>query len=275
MSKLSDNIKKRRWELNMTQDELAKKIGYKGRASINKIENGESDVPTSKIESFAEALDVSVAWLMGLESPNIEIGEEGYLEVLAGKLRENEFKAEFFLTSEEAVDYILKRCTYKTVGLGSSSTLVQMGLIKKLEEADCEIFYASETRSNFDSERKAITANVFILTANGISYETGEMVNMSHKTSRIAGSLFGPDEIIFVIGKNKITPNLSDAINKVRNVTMPKICKERSYRTPCVESGMCEDCHSTDRACRVMCVYYRKPELVNMTVILIDENLGS
>ena len=67
MSKLSENIKSRRKQLNMTQDELAKKLGYKSRSSINKIELGINDISQRQIVSFAKALDTTPAYLLGIE----------------------------------------------------------------------------------------------------------------------------------------------------------------------------------------------------------------
>lgn len=65
--KFFERIRSRREELGMSQDELAKKIGYKSRSSINKIEIGENDIPQSKIKAFAEALQTTPAYLMGWE----------------------------------------------------------------------------------------------------------------------------------------------------------------------------------------------------------------
>ncbi len=62
-----DRIKLRRTELNISQQELAKRTGYNSRSSINKIEQGVNDIPQSKIKIFAEALDVAPAWLFGYE----------------------------------------------------------------------------------------------------------------------------------------------------------------------------------------------------------------
>lgn len=62
---LYENIKKRREELKMSQEQLAKKMGYKSRASINKIEKGKADIPQSKIMQFAKELGVSPGELMG------------------------------------------------------------------------------------------------------------------------------------------------------------------------------------------------------------------
>ena len=58
-------IRARREELGITQDELAKRLGYKSRSTIAKIESGENDIPQSKIEAFADALSVTTAYLMG------------------------------------------------------------------------------------------------------------------------------------------------------------------------------------------------------------------
>ena len=63
----ADIIKKRREELKLSQDELATKLGYKSRSSINKIELGLSDIPFSKIPLFAKALEIEPEVLMGWE----------------------------------------------------------------------------------------------------------------------------------------------------------------------------------------------------------------
>lgn len=62
---IGDRIRALRLELNMTQDELAQKLGYKSRSTINKIELGINDLTQSKIMEFAKALHTSPAYLMG------------------------------------------------------------------------------------------------------------------------------------------------------------------------------------------------------------------
>lgn len=61
---LGEKVKKRRLELNLTQEELAKKMGYSSRVSINKIELGRP-VSQKIIARLAETLDVSIPYLMG------------------------------------------------------------------------------------------------------------------------------------------------------------------------------------------------------------------
>lgn len=67
MSEIYKRIKSRRQELGWTTDELAKRMGYKDRSSISKIENGKADIPQSKVKEFAEVLDTSVSWLIGID----------------------------------------------------------------------------------------------------------------------------------------------------------------------------------------------------------------
>lgn len=65
MTDIGINILNRRKELNLTQEELAKRMGYKSKSTINKIETGINDIPQSKITKFAEALQTTPAHLMG------------------------------------------------------------------------------------------------------------------------------------------------------------------------------------------------------------------
>lgn len=69
MSNIGDRICERRKELGLTQEELAKRLGYKSKSTINKIELGINDITQSKIIMFAEALDTTVAYIMGWEEP--------------------------------------------------------------------------------------------------------------------------------------------------------------------------------------------------------------
>ena len=65
MLELFRRIRNRREELGISQDELAKRVGYKSRSSINKIELGKNDITQSKIVEIASALDTTPEYLMG------------------------------------------------------------------------------------------------------------------------------------------------------------------------------------------------------------------
>lgn len=64
---IGERIRYRREELQMSQEELALKLGYKSRSSINKIENDASGLPQTKIVAIANALKTTPAFIMGWE----------------------------------------------------------------------------------------------------------------------------------------------------------------------------------------------------------------
>lgn len=68
---LGQNIRLYREKLGMTQEELAKKLGYKDRSTIAKIENDVNDITQSKIVAIATALQTTAAALMGWEHQSV------------------------------------------------------------------------------------------------------------------------------------------------------------------------------------------------------------
>jgi transcriptional regulator with XRE-family HTH domain len=68
MSTVGENILLMRKRLGWTQEELARKMGYKSKSTINKIELGINDIPQSKIAQFANVLGTTPAHLMGWDT---------------------------------------------------------------------------------------------------------------------------------------------------------------------------------------------------------------
>lgn len=66
---IGEKIKEKREKLNLSQEQLADKLGYKSKTSIHKVEQGMTDLPQSKIIEFAKALNTTPTYLMGLEIP--------------------------------------------------------------------------------------------------------------------------------------------------------------------------------------------------------------
>lgn len=67
--KIGERIKSRRIELNITQNELARRLGYSDKSSISRIENS-SKLTLNKVQLLADALNVSPSYLMGWEDKN-------------------------------------------------------------------------------------------------------------------------------------------------------------------------------------------------------------
>lgn len=85
MSTIGDRIRKRREELGLSQDELGKRIGYKSRSSINKIELGWRNLTQARIKAIADALETTPSYIMGWEETNPQLN--ALIEEILQKLR--------------------------------------------------------------------------------------------------------------------------------------------------------------------------------------------
>lgn len=128
-----------------------------------------------------------------------------------------------------------------------------------------------------DTALRTMQHDVFLTSVNALS-QTGELVNIDGTGNRIACSLFGSNEVFFVLGINKITPDLSSAIYRARNIAAPKnaLKNKKDGRTPCViKQDRCYDCYSKDRICNALTIYYKKMRNMDcMEVIIVNEKLG-
>ena len=82
---IGERIKNRREALGMTQEELALKLGYSSRSSINKIESNERNLKQSKIKAIADALGTTPGYIMGWDEEKenniIILDDYNYYEV--------------------------------------------------------------------------------------------------------------------------------------------------------------------------------------------------
>ena len=85
---IGERIKQRRLELGYTQDELAKKCGYKSRSSINKIELSRA-LPLPKVTLMAKALECSESYLMGWTDEGFEFSPATKFENILKYSKEN------------------------------------------------------------------------------------------------------------------------------------------------------------------------------------------
>ena len=187
-------------------------------------------------------------------------------------LRENGFEARWFATAAEAADALCAELKGKTIGIGGSVTVEQMGLGDRLSRENTVFWHwrqpAAEARKN------AMAAEVYLLSANAVS-ETGALVNIDGTGNRVAGTLFGPKRCIFVCGINKLCPDLASAIERARNVAAPKNAQRLGRKTPCAVDGKCHDCKAPDRICRALVVHMGVPGgFEKCEIVLIGEELG-
>ena len=64
---IGERIRLRREELKMSQEALARRVGYSSRSAIARIEQGNRGVDLSRLAAFAAALHTTTAYLLGAE----------------------------------------------------------------------------------------------------------------------------------------------------------------------------------------------------------------
>ena len=162
------------------------------------------------------------------------------------------------------------------VSWGGSVTIREIGLLDAVKTR----FQVIDRDLGADKEektalmRQALLADTFLTSANAIS-EDGQIVNIDGTGNRIAATIFGPTNVIFIIGMNKVCKTLDDAMSRARNFAAPVNAQRfDDLNTPCHQTGSCSDCKSDHCICAYsLTTRFSKPAH-KIKVILVNEVLG-
>ena len=195
------------------------------------------------------------------------------LERTLKNLQNRGFHAQIFSDRKQAADFLVQTLKNTSVGIGGSATIESLDVYDRLTENN-EVFWHWKSAAA-DTREKAGRAESYICSANGLS-ETGEIVNLDGFGNRVSATIYGPQRIFIVVGKNKIAPDLESTIFRVRNVAAPLNARRLKMNTPCAKGELrCYDCRSSDRICRAMGIVLMPPTSVKeFHVLLVDEELG-
>lgn len=191
-----------------------------------------------------------------------------------GKNLENRgFRVHRFATGAEAAEFLVQTLHGTSIGIGGSVTIDTLGVYDRLCESN-EVFWHWKNHAPETRER-AGKAETYLCSANGVS-ENGEIVNIDGFGNRVAGTIYGPERVFLVVGRNKIAPDLTGAIDRARNIAAPLNARRLNRHTPCaVGEPRCHDCRSPEKVCGVMTVFFMPPTSIKeFHVILVDEDLG-
>jgi hypothetical protein len=186
------------------------------------------------------------------------------------------FEVSTFETAAEASEYLDRSIDGKTVGLGGSMTLEQMGIYELLSiHNDVRWHHRIPEGASADEMRaKANEAEIYLSSVNGIA-ESGEIVNIDHTGNRVASMCYGHAKVYLVVGENKVEPDYDRALYRARNVAGPLNARRLGAETPCARAAdRCYDCSSPGRICRALSVLWEKPASSMFEVILVHEDLG-
>ena len=196
------------------------------------------------------------------------------LQTCKERLEANRFTVKVFETKAEAADYLDQSIDGKTVGMGGSMSLAELNAYERLSKHNT--VYSHQSGGDPDEQRKqAATADVYLLSANAIDGEKGQILNIDGVGNRVAATLFGHKKVYFIIGRNKLTADYESAVHRARNVASPRRAQQLGAKTPCAEKAdRCYDCRAAGRICRGMTTLWGPMMGSEAEVILIDEEHG-
>lgn len=194
-------------------------------------------------------------------------------ELLRKNFENHGFAVSFFSTSKEAASYLAQQIQNTTVGFGGSMTLEEMGLYEILSQEN-QVFWHWKDQSG-ETRKRAGEAAVYMCSANGVS-EKGQLVNIDGSGNRVASTLYGHERVYFVVGRNKIEPDMHRALHRAKNVAAPKNAVRLQLGTPCAANGgdKCYDCSSPQRICKGTVILERPCNGTRAEVVFVDEELG-
>lgn len=167
----------------------------------------------------------------------------------------------------------------EVISCGGSVSLAESGVMDLLKCGD----YKFIDRTQYDDVRQAylesFDADTYFSSANALT-EDGEIINVDGRCNRVAALLYGPKQVVYVIGANKIVPDIMSGFKRIKEIAAPKNTVRLNCDTPCAKTGKCisEDlakgCLSPQRICSgyVISSYQRDTDRVK--VILCNESLG-
>lgn len=193
-------------------------------------------------------------------------------------LKRNNMEA-FYVKDEalllEKICELMEKCSI--VSVGGSRTLFETGVIDLLRGGEYNFLdrYAPGLTKEDIKEiyRKSFFADSYVTSTNALT-EDGELYNVDGTGNRTTAMIYGPDNVIVVIGINKIVKNLKEAIERNRSLAAPANAKRLDRKTPCTNLGYCMDCSSPDRICNNYVLIRKQGQKGRIKVIIVGKELG-
>lgn len=204
------------------------------------------------------------------------------LRNLKEALEENNFQVFMAQDLGEArkivLDEILPQSGAKSVSWGGSMTLVSSGLIEAVKAKPglevIDTFDKTISREEvMERRRQSLLVDLFITGTNAVT-ETGKLVNLDMIGNRVGAITFGPRNVVILLGRNKIVPDLEDAMLRIKDYVAPTNAMRLEMKTPCVKTSYCEECKSPERICNSWAITEKSFPKGRIKVVLINENIG-
>jgi hypothetical protein len=179
---------------------------------------------------------------------------------------------------ELALNTILPTLNIKSVSWGGSMSFVATGLFHALKDREDLTVINTFDRSlgaeeMFERRRDSLMVDLYITGTNAVT-ESGHLVNLDMMGNRVAAIMWGPRNVLLIIGRNKICADLEDAMFRIKNFAAPVNIMNLDKKTPCLTTGVCHDCQSPDRICNYWTITEKCFVKNRIKIILVNADLG-
>lgn len=192
-------------------------------------------------------------------------------------LAKRNMEAYYCATKEEALQKALELIPETdVVTWGGSVTIEEIGLLAAVKERNPVIDRdtATSLEEKVELMRKGLTCDTFIMSTNAMS-EDGVLVNIDGNGNRVASLIFGPKQVVIIVGVNKITKDLDSAVARARSTAAPVNAQRfAGIRVPCAQTGVCANCNAPDCMCCQVVITRHSRQAGRIKVIIVGENLG-
>ena len=206
-----------------------------------------------------------------------ELRNERLATRMIKQLQRRHMEAFYCPTAAEAVEKVSSLIADgSSVTWGGSMTIRDMGIPDALRQRgtlnvlDRDLVETPEEKA--EMYLRAFSADVYLSSANAIS-EDGMIVNIDGNGNRVAAITWGPKQVIFIIGVNKIAQTVEAALTRARSTASPINAARFEIQTPCQVDGVCHNCNSADSICNYV-HFLRNSPRGKHKVILVGENWG-
>jgi len=176
------------------------------------------------------------------------------------------------------LETIIPQLKPQRISWGGSMTFVASGLYQILKDTqDMEVvdtFDKSLSPSeSMERKRASLMVDLFITGTNAIT-EDGQLVNLDMIGNRVGALTFGPKHVILLVGRNKIVPEIEDAMARVKDYAAPANAMRLDKKTPCTKTAFCHECSSPDRICNTWTITEKSFPKHRVKIVLINDDLG-
>jgi hypothetical protein len=200
------------------------------------------------------------------------------IEQVISNLNRNNMAGYFVSNHTELLDLLTILIKEDSVvGCGDSVTLEETGVFDFLRKGKFNFLDKFKPTLSKDEKQqiylKNFTTDTFITGTNAITLD-GKIFNIDGNGSRVAPMLYGPKQVIVVVGINKLTDDVESAIKRTRQIAAPMDAKRLGKATPCVSIERCIDCKSKERICNDFVLIAGQFIKDRIKVIIMNEDLG-